>query len=381
MAKKRGNNEGSIYKRNNGTWRAMVTIQGRRLTYTAKTKGEGQNWIRGVLEEIDNGLTYDNTQVSLEEFMEEWLVSIESSLRYNTFKQYCQITRQHILPVLGKIQLRELKPEHIQQLYNLMVKKGFGLRTVQLVHSVIHRALVHAVKLGSIPRNPDDATTPPKPKTKEMQFLDENQVQQLLITARSRNDRFFALYHLAIATGMRQGELLGLKWSDLDLEQGMLQVQRQLTKKKGGGFELTTPKTKAGIRRIDLGENTLRILREHHQQQFIQMRMAGEKWQENDLIFPTEIGTASDRDNLRKDFNRLLKEANLPAIRFHDLRHTGASLLLNNGIPVIVVSRRLGHARPSITLDVYGHLIPEKQKEVTILMDQLLTPIQIKISN
>ena len=381
MAKKRGNNEGSIYKRNNGTWRAMVTVQGRRITHTAKTKGEGQNWIRGMLDEIDNGLTYDNTRVSVETFMEDWLVSIEPSLRYNTFKQYSQITRQHILPVLGKFQLRDLKPEHIQQLYNRMVRNGFGLRTVQLVHSVIHRALVHAVKLGSIPRNPDDATTPPKPKAKEMRFLDENQVQQLLLTARAKNDRLFALYHLAIATGMRQGELLGLNWADLDWEQGLLQVQRQLTIKKGGGFEFTTPKTKAGVRRIDLGKNTLQILREHRQQQFIQMRMAGERWQENDLIFPSEIGAIYNRDKLRKQFKRLLKEAGLPAIRFHDLRHTGASLLLNNGIPVIVVSRRLGHARPSITLDVYGHLIPEKQKEVAMLMDQLLTPIQITISN
>ncbi len=379
MAKKRGNNEGSIYKRNNGTWRAMVTVQGRRLTYTAKTKGEGQNWVRGMLDEIDNGLTYDNTQVSVEMFMEDWLISIEPSLRYNTFKQYSQVTRQHILPVLGNFQLRDLKPEHIQQLYNQMVKNEYGLRTVQVVHSVIHRALVHAVKLGSIPRNPDDATTPPKPKTVEMQFLDENQVQQLLITAKARNDRLFALYHLAIATGMRQGELLGLKWSDLEWEQGLLQVQRQLTIKKGGGFEFTAPKTKSGIRRIDLGENTLRILREHRQQQLVQMQMAGETWQENDLIFPSEIGTTSDRDNIRKDFKRLLKEAGLPAIRFHDLRHTGASLLLNNGIPVIIVSRRLGHARPSITLDVYGHLMPGKQKEVAMLMDQLLTPIQIQI--
>jgi len=245
MAKKRGNNEGSIYKRNNGTWRAMVTVQGRRLTFTAKTKGEGQNWVRGMLDEIDNGLTYDNTQVSVEMFMEDWLVSIEPSLRYNTFKQYSQVTRQHILPVLGNFQLRDLKPEHIQQLYNQMVKNEYGLRTVQVVHSVIHRSLVHAVKLGSIPRNPDDATTPPKPKTVEMQFLDENQVQQLLITAKARNDRLFALYHLAIATGMRQGELLGLKWSDLEWEQGLLQVQRQLTIKKGGGFEFTAPKTKS----------------------------------------------------------------------------------------------------------------------------------------
>jgi len=281
---------------------------------------------------------------------------------------------------LGKFQLRDLKPEHIQQLYNQMVKKERGLRTVQLVHSVLHRALVHAVKLGLISRNPDDATTPPKPKLKEMQFLDENQVQQLLITAQVRNDRFYALYYLAIATGMRQGELLGLKWLDLDWEQGFLQVKRQLSRKKGGGFELTAPKTRSGVRRIDLGENTLQVLRKHRQQQFIKMQMVGEKWQDNDLVFPSEIGTVINRANLLKMFKSLLKEAGLPSIRFHDLRHTGASLLLNNGIPVMIVSRRLGHARPSITLDIYGHLIPGKQKEVAMLMDQLLTPIPFEIS-
>ena len=380
MAKKRGNNEGSIYKRDNGTWRAMITVQGRRLSFTAKTKREGQAWLRQMLEEIDYGLTYDSAQTTLEKFMNDWLVSVEPTLRFNTFKQYSQITRQHILPVLGHLKLRDLKPGHIQQLYNQMVRKKHGLRTVQLVHSVLHRSLVHAVKLGIIPRNPDDATTPPKPKHSEMKFLDETQVQQMLIVAQAKSDRFFALYHLAVSTGMRQGELLGIKWSDMDWERGLLQVQRQLTIKKGGGFELTAPKTKAGTRRLDLGESALQVLRDHRQQQYLEMQAVGDDWQDNDLVFPSTIGTTYNRSNLSKRFKLILKEAGLPEIRFHDLRHTAATLMLNHGIPVIVVSRRLGHARPSITLDVYGHLIPDKQKEVALLMDQLLTPIQIEIS-
>jgi len=195
----------------------------------------------------------------------------------------------------------------------------------------------------------------------------------LLIVAQAKSNRFFALYHLAVSTGMRQGELLGLKWSDLDCKQGLLQVQRQLTKKKGGGFEFTAPKTKAGTRRLDLGESALRVLRGHRQQQFLEMQSVG-------LVFPSTIGTPYNRSNLRKRFKLILDEAGLPEIRFHDLRHTAATLMLNHGIPVIVVSRRLGHARPSITLDIYGHLIPDKQKEVALLMDQLLTPIQIEIS-
>jgi integrase len=379
MAKKRGNNEGSIYRRSNGSWRAMVTLQGERLTYSAKTKRQCQEWLRQTLEEVENGLTYDSTQVTLAKFMDDWLVSIEPSLRFNTFRQYQQVTKQYILPALEEHRLRELKPEHIQQLYNGMVRQGFGLRTIQLTHAVIHRALAHAIRLGLISRNPDDATTPPRPKRKEMQFLDENQVQQLLITAKARNDRLYALYYMAIATGMRQGELLGLKWADLDWEQSALQVHRQLTKKKGGGREFTLPKTKAGIRRIDLGKEGLQVLKEHQQKQYMSMVAAGNKWQDQELVFPTSIGTPMYGEYLIKRFKLILNEARLPDIRFHDLRHTAASLMLNNGIPVIIVSRRLGHSRPSITLDVYGHLIPGKQREAASLMDQLLTPIQIEI--
>ncbi len=164
-------------------------------------------------------------------------------------------------------------------------------------------------------------------------------------------------------------------------EKGELTVRRQLTKKKGGGFELTSPKTKAGIRQISLGNNALDILREHREAQLMERQAVGENWQDQGLVFPSSIGTPIDRSNMRWLFKALLKDAGLPDIRFHDLRHTAASLMLNNGIPLIVVSRRLGHAQPSITLDVYGHLIPGKQQEAASLMDDLLTPIQFKLDN
>jgi len=379
MAKKRGNNQGSIYRRSNGTWRGQVTLQGKRLTFTAKTKQEVQAWIHRTLDEIGNGLNLEATKTTLATFMKEWLVSIEPALRYNTIQQYEQVTHQYILPVLGEYHVRDIKPEHIQRLYNNLVDKGYGLRTVQIVHSVIHRAFVHGVRLGLLSRNPDDATTPPKPSTNEMRFLDENQIQQFMIVAKAQNDRFFTLYYLAISTGMRQGELLGLKWADLDWEKGELTVCRQLTKKKGGGFEKTSPKTKAGIRQISLGSNALDILREHRKAQQLERQAAGVHWQDQGLVFTSSIGTPIDRSNMRLFFKALLKDAGLPDIRFHDLRHTAASLMLNNGIPLMIVSRRLGHAQPSITLDVYGHLIPGKQQEAACLMDDLLTPISIQI--
>lgn len=379
MAKKRGHNEGSIYQRKNGSWRAMVTVEGKRLSHNAETKREAHAWVRKTLAQVDSGLTYQNAQITLEKFMKDWLIGIESTLRPKTIRQYQQITHQHILPWLGKTKLKDLKPGQIQYRYNQMVKQGKGLRTIQLTHSVLHRALVHAVKLGVIPRNPDDATTPPKPIQKEMKFFDQNQVHQLFITAKEKNNKHYALYYLAISTGLRQAEILGLKWADLDWDKRSLKIQRQAIQLKGGGFDFAIPKTKAGKRKIILGLDACNILQEHRQKQFQLMQAAGENWQDHDLIFTSEVGTPVDKYNLLKSFKKLLRNAGLPEIRFHDLRHTAASLMLNHNIPVIVVSRRLGHARPSITLDIYGHLIPGKQEEVAVLMDELLSPIEIKI--
>jgi integrase len=233
------------------------------------------------------------------------------------------------------------------------------------------------VKLGLIGRNPAEVVTPPKSISKEMRFYDENLVNQMLLAA--RGDRHEALYQLAITTGLRQGELLGLRWSDLDLGKRTLQVQRQLKRKfrKGDYFELL--KTKAGRRTIILGAKTIEKLQEHWKRQNQERIFAGSRWQENDLIFPTPKGTPMDHSNLYRAFKGLIKKVGLPEIRFHDLRHTAASLMLNHGVPVIIVSRRLGHSKASITLDIYGHLVPEMQSEVAEMMDELITPVEIEL--
>ena len=213
-----------------------------------------------------------------------------------------------------------------------------------------------------------------------MGFYDESQIQTLLLTARSIGDRYTPLYYLAIHTGMRQSELLGLKWDDLDWNRQMLSVHRQLAYRKGGTFEFREPKTKNGKRTILLGTSAIDILRQHQEKNLYQRRRKGDAWQEHGMMFPSTTGTPVNPSNLRRAFRELLKKSGLPKIRFHDLRHTAASLMLNNGIPVLIVSRRLGHAKPSITLDVYGHLIPSKQEEVVQLMDELLTPIALPVA-
>jgi integrase len=211
----------------------------------------------------------------------------------------------------------------------------------------------------------------------EMAFLDADQASQLLIAA--KGSRYEAIYYLAIHTGMRQGELLGLKWSDLDWDRETVHVQRQIKRVPGQGMVFGSPKTKSGIRTIKIGSGILKSLLDHKDRQLLEKMAAGENWTDHDLIFPTSVGTPEHQSTLRKDFLRVLKRSGLPEIRFHDLRHTAATLLLNNNIPVIVVSKRLGHAKTSITLDTYGHLIHSMQDEAAKVMDQLVTPVEIAL--
>jgi integrase len=227
-----------------------------------------------------------------------------------------------------------------------------------------------------ITRNPASLAIRPKAPPKEMNFLDDNQVQTLLISLIEH--RWEALFHLAVVSGMRQMEILGLKWSDLEWNNEIIKVDRQLSRKQNGEDVQFAPlKTKFSKRQVDLGERTIQMFRKHLARQQALRENAGDKWIENDLIFTNNIGGPIYYRNLLRDFKIILKRASLPKIRFHDLRHTAASLMLNNGVTPLVASRRLGHARPSITMDIYGHLIPTKQAETAELMDELVTPIEL----
>ena len=208
-----------------------------------------------------------------------------------------------------------------------------------------------------------------------MKVLDANQVSHFLITA--QGSYYEALYYLAIHTGMRQGELFGLKWDDLRWQSGVLLVQRQVQREPGRSWVFLEPKSQSGSRTVKLGQGVLHILSLHKQNQELMRAVAGDKWEENGLIFPNRRGKPGDQSNLRKDLNAVLKKANLPEIRFHDLRHTAASLMLNKDIPPIAVSQRLGHSKPSTTMDIYGHLYPEMQEEAARVMDEVVMLNQI----
>ena len=276
--------------------------------------------------------------------------------------------------LLGKLKLSELQPYHIMRVYNDLKDQEHSQRNVQLVHSVLRRSLVMAMQQGLIGRNPTKAIAPPRVIQKEMKVLDDNQVRQLLITA--HGNRYEALYHLAVTTGLRKGELLGLKWEDINWASNTLQVKRQLQRSQGGGWVFSSPKTKAGRRMIQLGSETMKLLVTHRKHQDLERQNTD--WQEHEMVFPSMVGTPTNQRNLHKFFKRLLKKAGLPDIRFHDLRHTAATLMLMNGIPLLVVTRRLGHSKPSVTLDIYGHYLPGMQEKAANLMDELVTPIATK---
>ena len=232
---------------------------------------------------------------------------------------------------------------------------------------------------GLILHNPAAGVTLHQYKPAEMQIWDDSQVSVFLVAAEDSPKK--ALYHLALTSGLRQGELFGLKWTDLHWNSGTLQVQRQMQRVPHQGWSFLEPKTRSGRRTIKLGEGTLQALRIHYEIQKALIDKAKERWQNYGLIFPSSVGTPLEPSNLRRDFNRIIAKTDLPKIRFHDLRHTAASLMLNHGVPLIVVSRILGHSKPSITMDIYGHLYHDMQGEAAKIMDNLVTAIQVDLES
>jgi len=378
MVKRRMNHEGSVYEWRRGKWRAQISVDGHRLSYNGKSQKECLDWLGKMKLQVEMGLTYEGAKILLADFLEDWLVSKKASIRRKTFEHYARDVNTHIVPRLGKVRVAELKPRQIQRLYDEKLAHGMGVRSVVHLHAVIRQALNHAIKLGLIPRNPATMTNPPKLRPKEMKVLNEGQVQTFLLAAAELQPDIHALYHMAINTGMRQSELLGLKWTDLDAFAKTLAVRRQVQFRKGRGVVLSGLKTEASNRTLKLGDGTLSLLRNHQIEQANYSLERKGDWEEYNMMFPTSLGTPYYSSVLQKRFNGLVKKSGLESIRFHDLRHTAASLMLKHGIPVIVVSRRLGHARPSITLDVYGHLVPGMQEKAADVMDEIMTPVALQ---
>jgi integrase len=234
---------------------------------------------------------------------------------------------------------------------------------------MLHKALDHAVRWGLVPRNVCDAVSLPKKTRHEMQPLTEKQARQLLIAARGHS--LEGLLTLAVTTGMRSGELLALKWQDINFDTGSLHIRRTMGYISGRGYLEFEPKTSRSRRKIVLPPFVCEALKQHRTRQLEARLKAGDRWQDRDLVFCNIYGGYLDPAHLRQRFDKLLKEADLPDVRFHDLRHSAATILLSMGVPAKVVQEILGHSQISMTMDIYSHVLPDMQQEAMDKMDEL----------
>ncbi len=378
MGRKRGNGEGSISRRKSGGWMAqyaVYTAEGRkRKTIYGKTRAEVATKLAKALADREGGLVFDAGNLTVGEYLDRWLAEcVQGTVRESTFERYGYAIRPHIKPSLGRVMLKSLTPAHVRGFYREKLDVGLASATVHKMHVVLHKALDQAVADSLIPRNPTDPVTVPRINREEINPLTAEEANRLIEAACSAGDRLEALYVLAVHAGLRQGELLALKWDDLDLEAGMLRVRRTLTN-ADGKYSMSEPKTKKSRRTVRLTSGAIAALRGHLERQVGEMERMGSLYQPGGLVFANKVGGIINPSNLRnRSFKRVLKRAGLPEkTRFHDLRHTCATLLLSRNVNPKIVSEMLGHANIAITLDTYSHVLPDMQEGAARALEEAL---------
>jgi integrase len=309
---------------------------------------------------------------TLAQYLTNWLQTTKPTIEFASWERNRQYVELHIVPSLGHVRLRELTPQQVQQLYADRLSAGLSSSTVHHLHAALHKALKDAERLGLVARNVCKLVDAPRMAETEIHPLSRAQVRILLHTV--FETRMEPLYVTALATGMRFSELLGLHWVDVDLDAqptAVVRVRTQL-KRIQGQWIWKEPKTKRSRRQIALPSSAADSLRRHKLQQAAERRRLGTLWEDNDLVFCTQTGRPLMQGNVRCHLERTLKKAALPRIRFHDLRHTAATLLLSARVNPKVESEMLGHASVAITLDIYSHVLPDMQQDSAAAMGQLL---------
>ncbi|MBI2304634.1 MAG: site-specific integrase [Chloroflexi bacterium] len=372
---RRSNNEGSIYKRADGLWAGAITLPGgkRKVVYGKSRQGVGEALI-AALRDVQLGIllpTADARQ-TLGQFLTHWLEEVvKPNLRPKTYVTYRDVCHLHIIPALGSRRLTKLSPQELITFYHAELEQGFSPRMVGHIHRVLHRSLEDAVRWQLIPRNVCGLVDSPRVSKVEMKALNAEEARRFLEAA--QGEPMEALFVLALTTGMRQGELLGLKWADMDMIQGIIHVRRSLARITGKGFVEQEPKTAKGRRTISLTPMATQALQEYRRRQLEARLLAGGEWEDRNLVFCNALGRPMEVTNLiRRHFHPLLKKAGLPRVRFHDLRHSCASLLLSMNAHPKVVQELLGHSTISVTMDTYSHTVPSLQVEAVNGLDKLL---------
>jgi integrase len=375
---RRARGEGTVYELADGRWTGQITVgydpvtgkQQRRTVY-----GQTQKEVQGKLLDLRNQAkagTLDTTDMGLKEALSFWLSSARHNLAVSTYERYQNYVNLHLVPRLGAVKLARLSAFHVAELYRRLEEDGISVPSQRNVGKALRQALAACVKMGLIHTNPATKVPLPRPTKKEFRPLTRDQCHDLLRAARARKKdrgRCYPLFVIALETGARQGELLALQWPDIDLGAGELIINKSVRELKKGGFQVKETKTRGSRRRIKLSPWAVEALRGHEE------RMRGEKHYKGCPVFCDGLGGYQRRRSITKNTLRpVLKAAGLPQIRFHDLRHTCATLALMAGVPVKVVSERLGHASITITLEIYAHVLPTMQEAAALTIAGLLQP-------
>ncbi len=352
-----------ITKRNDGRFMARYTVQTpdgpkRKLIYGRKYK-EVEKKLAEARGDAARGIVFDAKGETVGAFLKRWLEDVvKPNKTHRTYTTHRQQVLTHVIPALGQVKLEALHKAHVDRLYADLLRSGLAASTVRRIHAVLHAALEEAVRGDLIHRNPAAHANKPKVRQREIDPLDANQAQAFLDAA--RGDRFEALYVLCLMAGLRQGEALGLKWSDIDIDAGTLRVNRQLQRvrrdgDKSGALVFSEPKN-ASRRTVGLPQRAVRALQSHRGRQLEERLKAGAEWQDNGLVFASKHGGPLDAQNVvNRSYKPLLKAASLPPVRFHDLRHSCLSLLAQRGEPIRDLQALAGHATAAFTLQRYTH--------------------------
>ncbi|HEY1988120.1 MAG TPA: tyrosine-type recombinase/integrase [Acidimicrobiales bacterium] len=377
MSGRRGNGEGSIYQRaSDGRWLGVALLgydsdgHPKRKTVSARTRAEVVQKLRSLQRQLDDGLPAPDTQITVAQLLGRWHDNV---LRHQVAKSaadnYKSVADHHIVPSLGRKKVARLTPSDIDRLLSHKVDSGLAVSTVRRIRSVLSQALDQAMRWGVVNRNVASLTRGPKAQRQEGRTLTPREARQLLSSLEGHRNE--ALYALMLSTGLRRGEALGLKWSDVDLDTGLLLVRRQL-KREGGKLVTSDTKTTRSRRAVNLPGPMVDSLRAHRARQASERLALGEAWRDTDYVFTTTVGTPIDPRNLYREFRSICRSAELGNWHPHELRHSAASLMLAQGVKLQVVSEVLGHSSIRMTADVYGHILaPDRKAAADAMTDAL----------
>lgn len=365
MARKRADGEGTISKRPDGTWEAKLSLgydgdgKRRRKTVYGRTQGEVREKIETLKQQLASG-TYTDVKLTLTVYLGRWLDEKARTVKPSTLEQYRMCIDRCIVPRVGGVKLDKLTPLQVQGLVS-EIQNASGAATAAKCRTVLFSAYKQAIRWQLVTRNPVEATDPVREPHREMVLWEPEQAARFLDVAREH--RLYAFFYLSMATGLRRGELLGLRWKDVE---GSLLHVRQAFVKVGGKLMLSTPKTRKGFRAVALSPDVLEVLRLHRQRQEAEQAALGVYWPKTDLVFVSEVGTPLNPDNLKRVRNDLMDKAGVPRVRLHDLRHLHASVAIKGGMDAKVLADRLGHSRASFTLDRYTHLFESQRAQSAV---------------